>query len=602
MNEKLRRLRKDLDHSLLKDLHFTEEHKKAVFRAIGAKRRRRFFRWLPSMAAVRSVISFAACVIFLIGTLFYAFGAYKQLGDQQRNDDSQQGSAPVEKQETGYLVTFKSPATIQEIEKLQTRVGFNLAALKYSYPIGERLPVAGTYLLRNGDTLAKAADAAKSHLFYDLDNQIRLTVNDQQLAKIKPHLSKLMMSVHSELKTWEKTYTNRFSREPFRFTAMVVTADPEAVEALEKNALVTSVKTEPLETEPVYEPYPAEENGRTALDETKDAFQTVKKAPDGTYFVLSKHQWLMSKDGISWKAREVEPLKTGSLVSSAFVGTGEAWLYVRQHAETRLYHTADGGQRWTNTKPPFQGNGEMFFLNKKDGWFLETANQDATLFQTHDGGASWLSIAYTKSLDQAHGTIPQSGKKSQLVFTDARHGWLTALDPGGSDIHLYKTADQGKTWRPATIDLPKTYRESENTITGPVFKDKNHGFFLVNARYITKNRSEFVLYTTADGGRSWHRTEPMSYDNGTEVQVDEAGGNIYVVDGKSLYVTKNEGKRWIKGGLVVDNQINRIVTPLALKMVNDRQGLMLIRDQDGGTRPLVAADASTYWLSVTTPK
>ena len=70
-----------------------------------------------------------------------------------------------------------------------------------------------------------------------------------------------------------------------------------------------------------------------------------------------------------------------------------------------------------------------------------------TLFETSSGGQTWQSI--TPSSLSANQSIAAAS------FSDASHGWLAVLGPGGDTVDVYRTSDGGSTWYQSSVSMPQ---------------------------------------------------------------------------------------------------------------------------------------------------
>ncbi len=177
-----------------------------------------------------------------------------------------------------------------------------------------------------------------------------------------------------------------------------------------------------------------------------------------------------------------------------------------------ILHTADGGATWAAqpvaTSDDFRG---VAFADAMHGWAtsIQTTQIDdwsgeplewvGTIWHTADGGQSWTQQA-----------LPEGASLLNRVdFVDAQTGWAVGIKHAGGDSYrpehrgaIYHTTDGGATWQ-------EQYTTADPIVfTGVDFIDAQHGWV---ASFPGNSGLEggFVFYT-ADGGASWQRGEPGS--------------------------------------------------------------------------------------------
>lgn len=69
--------------------------------------------------------------------------------------------------------------------------------------------------------------------------------------------------------------------------------------------------------------------------------------------------------------------------------------------------------------------------------------ESITLYKAEGGGKSWNKLTST---EDENATIPLASKTG-IIFTDSDHGWITTHIPKSGYIGLYRTMDDGDTWK-----------------------------------------------------------------------------------------------------------------------------------------------------------
>jgi photosystem II stability/assembly factor-like uncharacterized protein len=131
------------------------------------------------------------------------------------------------------------------------------------------------------------------------------------------------------------------------------------------------------------------------------------------------------------------------------------WIVVvdGQHRSV-LYHTVDGGQRWTRQFATVNSGVAVRFLDATQGLMSEPTpfpGPDPTLLRTDDGGDHWTTIELA----------PDIGPGPNLpFFLDLLHGWVmvrTSRSDTTEDAVIYKTDDGGIDWTVAASVDPITW-------------------------------------------------------------------------------------------------------------------------------------------------
>jgi photosystem II stability/assembly factor-like uncharacterized protein len=176
----------------------------------------------------------------------------------------------------------------------------------------------------------------------------------------------------------------------------------------------------------------------------------------------------LSRDLKSWRDLRLplpEKFRRGLVEPSTpvFFDQQRALLPVQILAETNdfpgfsallFYATEDGGETWAaRTAPPGLRNSgyHLAMVSARDIFVCD----DNGLLASHDGARTWR--VFKPNID--FGRRDSRRYVSQLDFADATHGWIVIADSTriypDSEFFLYRTTNGGKTWR----ELPlKTLR------------------------------------------------------------------------------------------------------------------------------------------------
>jgi len=244
---------------------------------------------------------------------------------------------------------------------------------------------------------------------------------------------------------------------------------------------------------------------------TSDGGKTWERQKSGTQvylfalqFLDTMHGWAVGDKSIfletvdggkNWTLRKITPPSRKQLTAEEAVVSQDPVLYDLQFLDARtgwavgefgsIYHTADGGQNWTEQQqsliggqvmdvldlPTFFGVG---FSNDQEGL---VAGLDGKVARTHDGGASWafepmqLDYPIVDPLFTPH------------LFADGS-GW--AVGAAGEVLHLTPGAQR---WQRAKLGM-----EVVTWLRGMYWRDANDGWIVGGLG---------LILHTKDGGKSW---------------------------------------------------------------------------------------------------
>lgn len=266
-------------------------------------------------------------------------------------------------------------------------------------------------------------------------------------------------------------------------------------------------------------------------------------------FVNAKNGWAVAMDGVfatkdggeTWKLirkheRKEEKVQIRDEMESIyFVNENEGWIGgstseidARGKAKMfcSIYHTADGGSSWKETRllkeTTFNKVTDIQFINPQEGWVIVfDRRQGGIVFHTSDGGKS-----YDKQFN-----LPRYmyvDKLQMLSFVGEEHGWFV-----GHSGRIWSTSDGGKTW------LSIGNEESElATLTAVSFVNDSLGWAVGDWGT--------VIHTT-DDGTTWqqHKTGVPPYEI-WDVQFvnNEEGWLTAGGDSPSCFHTLDGGRTW----------------------------------------------------------
>jgi photosystem II stability/assembly factor-like uncharacterized protein len=243
----------------------------------------------------------------------------------------------------------------------------------------------------------------------------------------------------------------------------------------------------------------------------------VSPADPSTWYVSagSGNLWKTTNAGISWTpvfdheasysigAVAIDPnnpdivwVGTGENVSGRHVGWGDG-----------VYRSLDGGKSWQQMGLPRSEHIGKILIDPRNSDVVFVAAEgplwasggDRGLYKTQDGGKTWNQVL---AIDEHTGVTDLEFDPSNpdIIYAAAyqrrRHTW--ALLAGGPNSGIYKSTDNGDSWRQVTMGLPKGDMGKIGLAVTPANPQ------LVYAT-IEANQQEKGFYRSTDKGESWEK-------------------------------------------------------------------------------------------------
>jgi photosystem II stability/assembly factor-like uncharacterized protein len=190
-----------------------------------------------------------------------------------------------------------------------------------------------------------------------------------------------------------------------------------------------------------------------------------------------------------------------------------------------MLRSADGGAHWSQAGPPgWTATGGVAFATQSLAFAtgnlrdISPPSVSTKLWRSRDGGLTWSAVAGTQL---AFGL-------NAIHFPDPLHGFAAGGNLAKYEMRpsrgLLATSDGGRTWS-VRYQSPDT--DISNPITRLHFFDTSHGWAAIGACSEGQNGpcgGSVIL--TADGGRSWHKTDRQAVDLSPV-----SPGEAWVIDG-----------------------------------------------------------------------
>lgn len=205
-----------------------------------------------------------------------------------------------------------------------------------------------------------------------------------------------------------------------------------------------------------------------------------------------------SDGGRSWQTQ-----LRGRLGPVRFASALRGWIASGRAGDVRgtnVLATSDGGASWRQSYTTADGvlsidaadEGDAWILTRDGGYCTASSCSKYELLRTVDGGSTWSSLGNPKDSATCSG-----GHLEGPLFASPSVGWLgIGLGAGGANVGpggVMRTTDGGKTWdcKPFPADA-----------SGISAADPLHAWTRSDDR-----QGGSLLYSTSDGGESWHRID-----------------------------------------------------------------------------------------------
>lgn len=206
--------------------------------------------------------------------------------------------------------------------------------------------------------------------------------------------------------------------------------------------------------------------------------------------------WARTTDGgATWVSGRVPGADSLEFRDVHATSADTAWLLsIGNGGNSRIYHTTDGGQRWT---VQLMATDARLFLDCFGFWDArralvtsDTYESGFRVFGTNDGGQRWLPVAPERLPPAQDGEGMYAASGTCLVTGGASHAWITT-----TGRRVLRTTDGGDRWSAAPLPLTS----AAATIA---MRDTLRGVAIGSGIEGELPPGDNVA-VTADGGASW---------------------------------------------------------------------------------------------------
>ena len=236
----------------------------------------------------------------------------------------------------------------------------------------------------------------------------------------------------------------------------------------------------------------------------------------GTDSSYNANLWMSADDGATWRKIFSKQI---NLEHASFSADGSK-MVLGNLGTSYFYISTDGGQSWTKN----QNNGVVSPTISPDGSFLVGCSGGSGAYITHistDDGQTWTQKGTNNVMCPKYafnnGTIITTIYDKIARSTDYGQTWtetpnvlnVKSFSNNGNNVFNEDriSLDGGNHWTPSNAPIPAGYALYWTSISDDGKK------LLINTESLTgANHNTVTLFTSVDGGRTWHSEEALMSD------------------------------------------------------------------------------------------
>ncbi|MGD9562175.1 MAG: WD40/YVTN/BNR-like repeat-containing protein [Pyrinomonadaceae bacterium] len=216
------------------------------------------------------------------------------------------------------------------------------------------------------------------------------------------------------------------------------------------------------------------------------------------------------------------------------IGNGEA---------SRIYKTTDGGMTW---KAQFTNSSEKAFFDAIACWdskncmaMSDPVDGHYLLINTTDG-ETWQPITSNSLPAAKDGEAAFAASGTCLIAVGRSDAFLVS---GGTDAHVFRSNDRGKTW--TSVPTPIVKGTSGSGIFSIAFRNKTNGV-IVGGNYEKPKDAANSLAFSRDGGTTWSAAEGLTGYRSAVTFIDDR--TMIAVGTNGTDISRDSGKTWTQIG------------------------------------------------------
>jgi photosystem II stability/assembly factor-like uncharacterized protein len=251
--------------------------------------------------------------------------------------------------------------------------------------------------------------------------------------------------------------------------------------------------------------------------------------------------------GETWRSGVVPGAEALQFRDVEGVSATEAYLLsIGNGADSRIYHTTDGGESWDlqfqNSNPDAFYDCFAFWTPNRGFAFSDGANGRFPVLRTTDG-ETWQDIG-----DNLPAAQPgEASFASSGTCTATQGGKRAWIGTGGPSARIFATTDGGDTWTAYPTPIVQGAPEGASGIFTIDFRDPHRGL-LAGGDLVRESEVLPNVARTSDGGVTWELVTPFPFGTVFGLSyVNKAGlPAVFAVARGGVAWSPDEGDTWIE--------------------------------------------------------